>query len=535
MGLSPMVGPVDAVAETLQDRVVSDEGADEIRGETAEERPAADSWRTRAWVSTTYFAEGYPYTIVNNLAEILFKELGASLGTVGLTALFHLPWNLKFLWGPFVDHYETKRRWLLGIEVLLTAVLVVLAVVVGTASVSLGASFGVLAGLFFVLAALSATHDIAIDGFYLEGLDERGQSRFVGYRAMAFRVATMLLSGPGLVLVGWIGWTVGFVAMAAVMGVLTVAHWYLLPKVEGRRRTWRELAASVFRFRVLMVGAVVAASILAERRYGVLGAAWARLLKAVPLLGTIGAGGFIALGLGAALLVLLAWRRWRRRGGSAEEGAPSSASRDAYAKAFVDFLDQPKVGVVLAFVMLFRTGESFLMKMKWPFFDDVLHLPLEHYGFANGTVGLVASFSATMIGGWLIAKHGLRRWIWPFVIGQNALNLLYVGLASGAFGAEPGLDAVTLVITLERIGEGLGTAVFMVYLMRCCDPRHKAAHMAILTALMSVGFTVAGAVSGFLAEAMGFAPYFLFSFLATIPGMLLLFFVPHLDGREQSA
>ncbi|MCU0690568.1 MAG: hypothetical protein MUF54_04135, partial [Polyangiaceae bacterium] len=63
------------------------------------------------WVSTSYFGEGFPYSIVNNLAEILVTELGASLGAIGLTSLFHLPWNLKFLWGPVLDHFETKRRW----------------------------------------------------------------------------------------------------------------------------------------------------------------------------------------------------------------------------------------------------------------------------------------------------------------------------------------------------------------------------------------------------------------------------------------
>jgi len=132
----------------------------------------------------------------------------------------------------------------------------------------------------------------------------------------------------------------------------------------------------------------------------------------------------------------------------------------------------------------------------------------------------------------LQARHGLRRWIWPFVLAQNVLNLLYVGMALGSFGVTPGLAALTALIAFERFGEGLGTAVFMVYLMRCCDPAHKAAHMAILTALMSVGFTVAGAVSGWLAEGLGFASYFGFSFLATIPGMVLIFVIPHLDGRE---
>jgi PAT family beta-lactamase induction signal transducer AmpG len=49
---------------------------------------------------------------------------------------------------------------------------------------------------------------------------------------------------------------------------------------------------------------------------------------------------------------------------------------------------------------------------------------------------------------------------------------------------------------------------------------------------MSLSFTLAGVVSGFLADAIGFANYFGFTFLATIPSMALIFFVPHLDGRE---
>jgi MFS transporter, PAT family, beta-lactamase induction signal transducer AmpG len=506
-----MVAGVDAAAEPLKRLGVSEP--------VPEEPGATTSWRDRAWVTSTYFAEGYPYTIVNNLAEILFKELGASLGAVGLTALFHLPWNLKFLWGPFVDHYETKRRWLLGMEVLCTVVLVALAFVLST-----GALMGALSVLFFVLALLSATHDIAIDGFYLEGLDERGQSEFVGYRAMAYRLATMLLAGPGLVLIGWVGWKIGFVVMALLMGAITAFHARLLPRVEEPKAPLRQLLSSLFRFRVLLLGALIASLIVAERQLGFGAALLGHAVSAAPALGRISVGGWVGLSLAISLVALLLFRRPLR--------ARLARGDGRYGAAFVDFLEQPKVGIILAFVCTFRTGESFLMKMKWPFFDDVVHLSLEQYGFANGTVGLVASFSATMLGGWLISRHGLRRWIWPFVIGQNALNLLYVGLSSGWFGATPNLTAVTVVITLERIGEGLGTAVFMVYLMRCCDPRHKAAHMAILTALMSIGFTIAGMVSGFLAEAIGFSRYFLFSFLATVPGMLLLFFVPHLDGRE---
>jgi PAT family beta-lactamase induction signal transducer AmpG len=105
-----------------------------------------------------------------------------------------------------------------------------------------------------------------------------------------------------------------------------------------------------------------------------------------------------------------------------------------------------------------------------------------------------------------------------------------VVLAASPEPASLGTFVVGGVVILEDFGAGLGTAVFMLYLMRCCDPRHKATHMAVLTAVMSIGFTIAGMASGFLVAAFGsFAIYFAFTFVATIPSMVLLPFVPFLD------
>ena len=491
-------------------------------GERAQRRWSAPS----AWVSSTYFAEGFPYSVVNNLVEILFKELGASLQVIGLTALFHLPWNLKFLWGPFLDQYETKRSWIVAVEVALSAALVALALTVGASS-----ALGVISLCVAALAILSATHDIAIDGYYLEGLDERGQSEYVGYRAAAYRIASLVVASPLLLLIGAAGWSTGLLAAAAVMVLLTLYHAIFLPRVETRRTT---LAAALgdATVRGVIVVAVVAVAVVATlvlARGGGDGVApdVAGSAAAAPIgvwLG-ISLAGWISLALLATLIVALASLD-RIRGRFA-------GSDSAYATAFVDFLAQRRIGLVLVFIVSFRVGESFLVKMRWPFLHDVLGMSISTYAWANGTLGTVASFVATFVGGRLIARDGLKRWIWPFMIAQNALNLMFVALAW--LGPERAGPALTIgVITFDSFGSGLGTAVFMVYLMRCCAPEHRAAHMAIVTALMSVSFTLAGVGSGFLASAMGFGPYFLFTFLVTIPGMALVFFLPHLDGREET-
>lgn len=470
------------------------------------------------WVSSIYFAEGFPYSLVNNVVEILFQQMGASLKTIGLTSLYHLPWNLKFLWGPFVDQYETKRRWLVGVEVALSVALVLLAIFVGAASQI--STLVVVAVL--LIAILSATHDIAIDGYYLEALDEKEQSTFVGFRATFYRIAGLSLSGPFLWLIGKTSWFIGLLVIAALMTLLTVYHIFLLPRAESRRSPIGELLSLLIRPRLLWVAGGVALLIALARRHS-----WAetarKALAELPVVGDLSLSEWLVIGLVGALLTAVAWNRRTK--------TQAPGPRSAYVESFTSFMDQDKPLLVLGFVILFRTGESFLVKMRWPFLNAQLEMSLESYAFVNGTIGVIASFVATLLGGWAIGKWGFRRLIWPFVAAQNFLNLLYMWLAHGTDAAISPW-AVGTVIAVEHAGSGLGTAVFMVYLMRCCDPLHKAGHMAILTALMSVSFTIAGVFSGFLAEAAGFSLYFGLTFLATIPSMLMIPWLPYLDhGR----
>lgn len=477
--------------------------------------PAPGGKGAWGWVTTTYFAEGFPYTIVNSAADALFTLMGLSLSTLGLTTILHLPWNLKFLWGPFVDGYETKRRWLLATEVVLCGLLLVLTLVG-----DIDAPLGLLAAVFLLIAILSATHDIAIDGFYLEGLDPAGQSRYVGYRAAAYRLAMLAVNGPLMLVADALGWRAAWALSLVVMVALTAYHALALPRVEARQRPGRALLLRALHPKVVLAtAALVALGWLAHAQGW--GDAIARGFAAIPVLGVMSLPGWIGLGLLLAVLLLLANLSHVQR---------ALGRRDSpYARSFLAFLAQPRVRSVLAFVLLFRTGESFLQKMRWPFLNRELGMDLRDYGFANGTVGLLATFAATLLGGWLIARYGLRRFVWPFILAQNVLNLLYAALATWPDPAQVSLATITAVVTVEHFGAGLGTAVFMVYLMRCCDPEHKAAHMALLTALASVGYTLAGVASGALAELLGYGPYFVLTFVATLPSMALVLVVPHLD------
>ncbi|WP_104978909.1 MFS transporter [Sorangium cellulosum] len=181
------------------------------------------------WISSTYFAEGLPYAIAHKVAGEFFTAAGASLEIIGLVSLYGLPWNLKFLWSPLVDLHGSSRRWLVGAELALAVILFALA-----AAADSGA-LGLVAALFGAVAVAAATHDIAVDGFYLQALDKDAQAAFSGLRVAAYRVA--LLAGALLVaLAGWASWRAGFATAAVGIALLAAAHAAGLPRPAAAAR-----------------------------------------------------------------------------------------------------------------------------------------------------------------------------------------------------------------------------------------------------------------------------------------------------------
>ena len=191
--------------------------------------------RSGTWVATSNFAEGIPYVAVMTLSLIMYKNMGLSNTDVTLyTAWLYLPWVIKPLWSPFVDVLMTKRFWILLMELVVGAALAGVAFTLPT-------SFWLQGTLcfFWLMAFSSATHDIAVDGFYMLGLDQQKQSVFVGVRSFFYRVSMILGQGALVMLVGkWqeetgrvaYSWSLVFYLMAALFTFLLIFHALILPK-----------------------------------------------------------------------------------------------------------------------------------------------------------------------------------------------------------------------------------------------------------------------------------------------------------------
>ena len=477
------------------------------------------------WCFSTYFAEGFPYSIIRSVSTVFFRDRGVSLEAVGLTTFFGLPWILKFFWGPLVDEFATKRRWLLAMQA-------ALAVMIGAAAflIPLPAAPRLVAILFFAGAFVAATHDIAIDGYYLAALDKAEQTKFLGYRVMAYRVA--MLTGTGVIVtIGTaFSWTAAFLCAGLLLGLLAAYHYFFLPECETERHPFRKMFELFARSRILLNIGLAAALIAAIYMFFHSGLyrGWE---KASPVLKELNFPRAVGLGLLLALALMAAFRK------------PLAArlTRDPesfYGRAFLTFLDQEKIGLILAFIILVRSGEFMVSSMVSAFAVD---LGIKtHYGWIAGGIGLPASIAGALVGGWMISRHGLKRVIWPFLLAQNLTNVAYMLLAkgldrylafnTGAAHPEPigagNLSLFASVSFFEQFASGLGTAVLTTFLMRICKMEFKAAHFAIGSGLMSLGGIVAGVSSGFIASWLGYSGMFGVSFLISIPAMILLFWVP---------
>jgi len=410
------------------------------------------------YIPTLYFAEGLPYTIVKMMSVPFFKNFGASNEFIGLaTSLLTIPWTVKPLWSALVDIYSTKRTWILISQFILAVLIAVLA----TAALAPGqVSLAVV--IFGCIAFASATHDIAIDGYYLEILKKDEQAFYVGVRNTAYKIAWLFGSGWVVYLAGNLGerygiatgWGISFAICAAIMAAALTFHYRYLPVSEQAVKPESE----------------------------------------------------------------------------------SQLTFPLFKKVFSTYFSQPRILPIVIYILTFRMGDALMLSMAQPFLLDPaekggLAISTAELGIIYGTVGMIALLAGGIVGGWLVARDGLKRWLWPSALLQNSAILLYWCLAV----YKPSLYWVAGVNAVEQFSYGLGVSAYTVFLLRTVKSEFKAAHYAIATGMMALGLLVPGTVSGYLTTALGYPNFFLVSFLAAVPGIITIFFLPIDDDNGKAA
>ena len=406
-----------------------------------------------AWIPTLYFAEGLPYVAVMTVAVIMYKNMGLSNTQIALyTSWLYLPWVIKPLWSPFIDLIKTKRWWVNTMQTLIAAAFAGVAFFIPTEHwVQVTLAF------FWLLAFASATHDIAADGFYLHGLQEKEQSLFVGIRNIFYRVAMIFGQGLLVMFAGWIeqgkifpsagdnritlAWSLAFYLLAGIFLALTIYHRFILPRPASDAPRSDINAATIW------------------KNFGLTFATF-----------------FKKPHMGLVLFFLLTYR-----------------------------LGESQL-VKIAQPFMLDTAEA-----------GGLSLSTAAVGGIYGTLGVIALLLGGVLSGIVISRAGFKKWILPMALAINIPDLLYVVLAALKISSVP---LVSCCVALEQFGYGFGFTAYTMYLIYIAQGEHKTAHYAIGTAFMALGMMLPGMVAGWISDHIGYTMFFVWACLCTIPGII---------------
>ncbi len=197
-------------------------------------------------------------------------------------------------------------------------------------------------------------------------------------------------------------------------------------------------------------------------------------------------------------------------------GRPQSLV-EAVVLPFRDYFTREGAWLALAFILLYKLGDTLASAMTTPFYLDLGYSKSE-IGAVVKLFGFWATLAGATLGGIWILRIGLARSLWLFGIGQMVSTLGFVVLA----GIGPSLPALAIVIAFENLTAGLGTAAFVGFMGALTDRRFTATQYALLSSLMGIPRVLVAAPTGWLAQSLGWSAFFLACALIALPGLALL-------------
>ena len=296
--------------------------------------------------------------------------------------------------------------------------------------------------LFFLIAFCSATHDISADGFYMIELDDHNQAKYVGLRNTFYRLAIIFVNGM----------------LVSLAGILQV----------------------VFRGQIRFTWALIF--------YGL-------------------AGLFIGLWLYHSRFMPRPKEDVHTKRTLTEV---TSELKKMFIKFFQKF-DRRGTLIVMLFLLFYRFPEALLNTMTKTFmlrnnYAGGLGLSPQEYGLANGTVGLIGLLLGGIIGGILVSRDGMKRWLWPMVCAITLPDVVYIYLS---YSLNSNLVVVSSCLFIEQFGYGLGFTVLTLYMLYYSQGKYKTSHYSICTGISYLGLMLPGMLSGYIKDMVGYRMFFI--------------------------
>ena len=402
-----------------------------------------------AWVPTLYFAQGIPYFIVNNISVLMFAKMGVPNGEMALfTSLLYLPWTIKPFWSPFIDIIKTKRWWIISMQILMSIAFILLTLSIPKPDEATIAAGTTPISMFTITLVL--------------------------FIITAFASATHDIAADGFYMLA-----LRQSDQAAFVGIRST--FYRLASIFGQ-------------------GVLVAIAGAIELRY-----------KDIPLSWTIT---MLVTAVMFSLVTFYHLFAIPKPTSDKSVLTPGTASAKAifqeFGRTFATYFTKPGVWLAIAFMLLYRLPEAFLIKMCMPFLvaskeAGGLELSTAEVGIVYGTIGVIFLTVGGILGGLFASRIGLKKSIWWMAGCMTLPCLTFVYLA---IGQPDNLFAISTAIAIEQFGYGFGFTAYMLYMMYFSEGEFKTSHYAICTAFMALSMMIPGMFAGYLQEAVGYVNFF---------------------------
>ena len=234
--------------------------------------------------------------------------------------------------------------------------------------------------------------------------------------------------------------------------------------------------------------------------------------------------------LSGLFIILAAYHKWALPRPKNDQEEFNTAKEDIvkeYFEIIKAYFKKPQILLIILFILLYRFGEAQLVKIAPLFMLDSyesggLGLSTSEYGFIYGTLGIAMLTLGGIVGGFFIAKNGLKYWIIWMALAMKLPDLVYVYMA---YSQPDNMTLIGILVSIEQFGYGFGFTAYLLYMMMISDGNHKTAHYAICTGIMALGMMIPGMFSGAIQESVGYTNFFYWVMLSTIPGLILIKFI----------
>ncbi|MFZ5537587.1 MAG: AmpG family muropeptide MFS transporter [Pseudomonadota bacterium] len=197
-------------------------------------------------------------------------------------------------------------------------------------------------------------------------------------------------------------------------------------------------------------------------------------------------------------------------------GVPAPRSlRDAVVGPLAAFFARPEAWGLILLVVLYKLGDAFAGSLTTAFLIRGAGFTPTDVGLVNKGFGLAATLIGALAGGLWLMRLGLFRALMLFGILQAVTNLGFFALSL----SPQHYPLMVVVVGLENLAGGMGTAAFVALLMGLCEVRYSATQFALLSALASLGRVLLGPVAGGVVTWLDWPLFFVLTFLAALPGL----------------